>query len=306
MPPTNFHTRKRVQDSNAAQTRKRMVHQGEALNLYWGNLHAHTDMSGCIRYANPPRVDLLSLERDLNKLDFCSITDHGFNLDFPIWQYTRELVGQYNDPGLFLTPLGEEWSSGIYGHHNVIYENPHFPRFYDSHDGRISPSDVARDIGDEEDFVIIPHQLADNNPTDWTVKDEVHTPLAEIYQHRGSYEYLGAPRQAYNSHSFAGNYLQDAWARGTIIGVIASSDHGGGTGYAGVWAKDLSRESLFEAFHARHTYGTTGEKMMLFFASGDAMMGDKVERKENTPIGFTVKADTLPRIRTVDNPVPPC
>ena len=39
--------------------------------------------------------------------------------------------------------------------------------------------------------------------------------------------------------------------------------------------------------------------MMLFFASGNAMMGDKVERKSQTAIPFTLRAQGASRIREV-------
>lgn len=89
-----------------------------------------------------------------------------------------------------------------------------------------------------------------------------------------------------------GRYLQDAWARGIVIGTIASPDHGGGRGKAGVWAESLTRESLFKAFHARHTFGTTGSKISLLLTSGDHLMGDKVHRNTETPIPLRVRVVT--------------
>lgn len=314
-PEFTFDTRERMTKSNANQERQVINFNGKLLKLYFGNLHAHSSFSVCMRVINPPANDLFAIDRDLNRLDFVALTDHGYNIDYPIWRYMQELVSQYFDPGKFVTFLGEEWtsqgvkpqdddSSGFhmpkmdrYGHHNIIFQNPNFDKFYDSRDGNISPADITKDIGEKEDFIIIPHQLADwkhkgrgNPPVDWQVKDEVHTPLAEIYQARGSYEYLGAPKQAKDGAPFRGLYLQDAWERGVIIGAIASPDHTGGRGYVGVWAKELTRQSLFEAFHARHTFGTTGEKIALFFASGNNMMGDKVERKGKNNIEFMIIA----------------
>lgn len=305
MPPTDFTTRKRRTDSNALQAPISRRLAGRTLHLYWGNLHAHSSMSVCDRARNPPPEDLLAIERDLDGLDFCALTDHGYNLDQPLWQYTRETVAQYDDPGRFLTLLGQEWTSGgwrlparkhrkgspgkrrpfghtRFGHHNIIFENPRYPTYYDAMDGPISPADVARDIHPEE-FVMIPHALADfkakghaNPPIDWTFHDEVHMPVAEICQQRGSYECLGCPQQAEDGADFRGSYLQDAWATGAVVGAIASPDHAGGRGYAGVWAEELTREALFDALHARHTLATTGEKTGLLVTSGEAMMGDKV------------------------------
>jgi hypothetical protein len=309
----DFDAGRRVRASNADQARLARVAGGRTLHLYWGNLHAHSAMSVCNRAGNPAPVDLLAIERDLDRLDFVALTDHGFSMDRPMWQYTRDVVAQYDDPGRFRTLLGQEWTSGTvppqdhghpheppifrHGHHNLIFESRRHPRYYDETTGNPSPSDLARAIGDE-DFVLIPHGLADwqthgvgNPPVDWLEKDEVHTPLAEIYQRRGSYECLGCPLSSETGQPVRGHYLQDAWADGIVIGVIAAPDHGGGEGYAGVWAEDLTEGALFDAFHARHTFGTTGEKIALLVTSGDAMMGDKVERPAGAiPLSIEVVA----------------
>jgi len=321
--PSRFDSRRRVIDSNAIQERQTINFNGRSLKLFFGNLHTHSAFSICLRAVNPPVDDLFAIERDVDRLDFVALTDHGYSLDYSIWKYIRERVVMYHDPGQFVTFLGEEWTSSRvsphnknhsifrlpktfrYGHHNIIFKNPDFEKFYDSRDGSISPADVAKDITEKEDFIMIPHQLADwqykgkSPPVDWIVKDEFYTPLAEIYQTRGSYEYLGAPHQAKNGAPFKGLYLQDAWERGIVIGTIASPDHPGGSGYTGLWSEDLSRDSLFKAFHSRHTFGTTGEKIALFFSSGNSLMGDKVKRSGNQSIGFQIKVKSHDRVNEV-------
>jgi hypothetical protein len=80
-----------------------------------------------------------------------------------------------------------------------------------------------------------------------------------------------------------------------VIGVIASPDHGGGKGKVGVWAKARTREAIFEAIRARHTFGTSGAKMSLLFRCGGGMMGDVLPR--DTPAVFRVDAVCLRSIR---------
>jgi hypothetical protein len=65
---------------------------------------------------------------------------------------------------------------------------------------------------------------------------------------------------------------------GHRLGIIASPDHGGGLGLAGVWARDLTREALFEALHARRTFGTTGAKLDLFMTVAGAPQGSEIAR----------------------------
>ncbi len=313
MPPTDYRLAERIRHSGADFPRQTAVVAGKRLTLYWGDLHDHTDLSVCQRAFNPPIRENYNTKRDIERLDFTAITDHGYNLDHPLWQWSAEQVRANYDPDKFVTLLGEEWTSDHvsydpkimvpmigtgasvelrrYGHHNIIFRDPYYKTFYDSRDRDATPQDVWEQLEDKH-ALMIPHQLADlgNRPTDWSFHDEWRQPLAEIFQTRGSYEHLGCPQQARRSMAVKGHFLQDAWERGHVIGVIASPDHGGGRGKAGVWAGQLTRESLFEAFHDRHTFGTTGVKLGLLVTSGDHMMGDKVVRHDSSPIELRVRA----------------
>lgn len=319
MPESEF-SLSRAMDMVAADfPRQTMTHSNKILTLFWGDLHAHTDISICGRNVNQPGHDLFANRRDIEKLDFCALTDHGYDFDNPRWAYNGEQTRNNHDPGHFLTFLGQEWTSSKnppaeggkysrYGHRNLVYLDPYYHRFHDSFDGDISPSELWARL-DGVEFVCIPHQLADwkqkgrsNPPTDWTYHHEHHQPVAEIFQGRGSYEYLGCPRQAALGAPFCGNYLQDAWAKGIVIGTIASPDHGGGKGKAGVWAEEFTRQSIIQAIRARHTFGTSGAKMAMRLAASwngrSAMMGDKVARPKG-PIRFTVEGSALRDIREV-------
>jgi hypothetical protein len=315
MPGTDFSLAEKMEICSANLPRQKKTHDGDELSLFWGDFHDHTDISVCVRDKNPPGHDLFANERDIEKLDFVAMTDHGYNYDRAQWAYNAEQTRNNHDAGRFVTFLGEEWTSSKnppapggkmrrYGHRNLVFKDPYHPHFYDSFDGDISPADLWEELEGHE-FICIPHQLADwkgkgggNPPTDWNFVDERLQPVAEIFQARQSYEYLGCPRQAPQGAPFKGNYLQDAWAKGIVIGVIASPDHGGGNGKVGVWAKALTRDGIFEAVRARHTFGTSGAKMALFFKAGDAIMGDKA-RRPNGPIEFEINALAMRDIREV-------
>jgi len=203
-----------------------------------------------------------------------------------------------------LTFLGAEWTSsveeysaehpdGIYGHRNLILADPYFPRWWNARN-RQTPAEVWEDLRRlKANFVHIPHQLADtgNVPTDWNFADETAQPVAEIFQVRGSYEYRGAPREAGRTAPTGGYFLQDAWARGIVIGVIASPDHGGGYGKACVYAPELSREAILDALRARRCYGTTAAKIFLDVRVDGHLMGEKLGGPAGSTVSVEVRAD---------------
>jgi hypothetical protein len=310
MPETDFHPRLRIEASGAKLPRQTAPTGHGDLTLFWGDFHEHSDISVCQRRTNPPMHDVYANQRDLEMLDFTAITDHGYNYDRPQWAHNGEQTRLHHDDGRFVTFLAEEWTSDQnqyeprrsyrrYGHRNHVFLDPYFASFYDSRDGDITPRQLWKQLGDTE-FIAIPHQLADtgNCPTDWREIDERLQPVAEIFQARESYEYLGCPRQSARALKEKGHYLQDAWEQGVIIGTIASPDHGGGRGKIGVWAPELTRDAIFAAIRARHTFGTSGAKIGLLFRQGDHLMGDKVQGAPDNPT-FTVRAVAMKPIKEI-------
>jgi hypothetical protein len=203
MPETKFSLRDKIELCCAELPRQQWKYNKQKLILFWGDFHDHTDLSVCNRRHNPPGHDLFANLRDIEKLDFCALTDHGYNFDPQQWSLNGEQTRYNYDPQRFLTFLGQEWTSsknytsGGYGHRNLIFLDPYHNKFYDSYDSKISPYDLWKELRGVE-FICIPHQLADwqhkgkgNPPTDWSFVDEKLQPVAEIFQHRESYEMLG-------------------------------------------------------------------------------------------------------------------
>jgi hypothetical protein len=277
-------------------------YRGRTLKLFYGDLHQHTDISVCNRLGDQSIEEDYQFMRDINRLDFACATDHGYNLNAYLWAYTGKLARVNEDPGRFVTFLAEEWTSsfeeysaqhpyGFYGHRNLILADPYFARWWNSRN-RQTPAEVWEELRKlNADFIHVPHQLADtgNVPTDWDFVDERAQPVAEIFQVRGSYEYKGAPREAKNTTP-PGYFLQDAWARGIVIGVIASPDHGGGYGKACVFAPELSRKAILEALRARHCYGSTAAKILLDVRVNDQLMGEKIAAAPRGPVTVKIVA----------------
>jgi len=267
----------------------RINYKGQTLKLFFGDLHEHTDVSICNRNGDQSIDESYQHMRDIARYDFACTTDHGYNLNPYLWSYTAKLARVNDDPNRFLTFLGEEWTStfekyseehpyGFYGHRNLVFADLYFPRWWNARNYQ-TPAQVWEDLRKmNADFIHIPHQLADtgNVPVDWNFADERVQPVAEIFQIRGSYEYKGTPREAGRTTPGPGYFIQDAWARGIVIGVIASPDHGGGYGKACVYAPELTREAILDAIRARHCYATTAAKIFLDVRVDGHLMGEKV------------------------------
>ena len=288
-------------------------YRGRELKLYYGDLHAHSDVSVCNRCGDQSIDENYQHRRDIARLDFAAITDHGYNIVPYLWNYTAKLARVNEDPGRLMTFLAEEWTSsferyseqnpwGYYGHRNLILEDPYFPVWWNAYTGQ-TPAELWRELRRMgASFIQIPHQLADtgNVPTDWRFVDEEAQPVAEIFQLRGSYEYHGAPRQARRSIQQSGRYLRDVWDSGTVIGVIASPDHGGGVGKACVWAEELSRKAILEAIRKRHTFGTTAARVVLEVRVDGHLMGEKVAEPVGDEVEVRIRARCPAPIRRIE------
>ena len=110
-------------------------------------------------------------------------------------------------------------------------------------------------------------------------------------KYAGSYEYKGTPREAPRTTPGPGNFLQDAWARGIVIGVIASPDHGGGYGKACVFAPELTREAILDGLRARRCYGTTAAKIFLDVRVDGHLMGEKLTSQPGESVEVSIRAD---------------
>jgi len=276
----------REQFNEDTPTRFQIEWRGKKLNLYWGEFHEHTDISQCnARGDGTPDTNFAEM-RDIARMDFGALTDHGQDMIPYDWHHLQKVTSINNDPRRFVTFLGEEWAgarvnvrdpsrkAGGYGHRNIIFADERYPRHFDPCDN--TPPDKLWKILRDTNQITIPHQLADGGSrTDWYYTDEHMQPVAEIFQNRGSYEYYEAPRMArIFTPGFA---IHDAWASGIVIGVIASPDHGGGGGKAGIFAPELTREAILDACRARHTYGTTAAKIFMDVRVNGMLMGEWVK-----------------------------
>jgi hypothetical protein len=243
--------------------------------IYFGEIHPHTHLSDG---AGTPE-EALRWARDARGLDFSALADH-WSRSLSKKPKTKEeyvkTINSFNEPGRFVTLVGYEWTTWTrYGDKCVYFRGP---------DGAfLAPDDPKTD--DPEKLwkalegiaaVTIPHHPMAGGRTDWRYKNERFERLVEIFSWWGCAE---------EGSEFS---VQQALAQGHKLGFIGGTDnHLGqpatgrtgpeeGAGLAAVFAPALTREAIFDALWARHSYATTGARIaMEFFVNGN-MMGEEI------------------------------
>jgi len=271
---------------------------GRRLNVYWGMIHGHTEISdgtGTLDY-------YFRQMRDEAGLDFAATGDHDhlWETSDALWQTTCKAVASWNEPGRFVTFLGYEWAKWRKngdGDRNVYYLEDNRP-IYRSDDGCYpTPPDMFNAIRDEKAIVIPHHTGHSGNWCDWKDHDPVHERLVEIYQIRGSYE---CPEEAGNplpergaQPPVAEGFVSRALAMGWRVGFTGGGDdHNGhaGTdfpamqrggvsykaGLMSVMASELTREALWEAMWNRRVVATSGPRIILAYELNGSLMGSEL------------------------------
>ena len=257
---------------------------GRTLTAWFGNLHLHSDLSrDAVGFEGSPAMNY-QVVYDLAGLDFAGLSDHVEPFTNTDWPDVLAVSDLWDRSGVFVTLPGYEWTSLSYGHRNVFFPDTPTARAdatfgATAPDGERTPEDLWRHLG-ERSALTIPHHISHalSKATDWSFHNDRFQRLVEIFQVRGNYEYDGAPYQKRDTQVpfTPGHSVRDALAAGHRVGIIASPDHGGGMGLAGVWAAELTRASIWDALYARRTFGTTGAKMDLFLEVAGAPMGSEV------------------------------
>ncbi|MFA9429452.1 DUF3604 domain-containing protein [Egicoccus sp. AB-alg2] len=268
------------------QERYRTEVEGVTRSLYWGDLHRHSLISRCTAADDPGIDDFYRYAWDVCDYDFWAVTDHAENSSDHQWWHIQKLADLFHVPDRFVPLYGFEWTSD-HGHQNVIYG--------DVARGApiLSSTDEATDRPDtlwaalrqfpRYPAITIPHHPgAAMVHYDWSYGDESFLRLVEVFQScRGNYEHDGCFRQ-YMDATLPGTFTVDGLRAGHRFGLVASSDHGYGASYVGVYATSLRRGDVFAALHDRRTIAATARGIVVDARIGDTFLGG--ERRQNGPV----------------------
>ena len=264
-----------------------------AERTWWGDLHSHTGHS-----FDGVGAGVFDYARRVSGLDFHAMTDHssgpareGFTrgLGPHVWEEYTAATDAHHAPGEFVTLHAYEASfPAPWGHHNVYFRGAPGPLLSPS---QVTLPELWAALTAGEALTIPHHTNKFPQPLAWDEDEPALRRNFEIYSAHGlseaydpdhplAFEQSGFTNRSTSART--GISAQDAWMRGLRLSTIAASDDHRSQpgkphwGLAAVRAPELTREAVFDALHARRTYGTTGQRILLDFRVNDAPMGSEV------------------------------
>ena len=261
---------------------------GSEMNLYSGELHAHTgDSDGqstveaAYKYA-----------RDVAKLDFFSVTDHSNSFKNEVYQTKHQTnADSYNDPGTFVALYGYEQTynnATYYGHLNTIN--------YGSLTTRSSKLKKYYDIMSQDANAIVMFNHPGykwGNFCEYEFWSEEFDKVVNLTEIKGK--------------SYDGEYalsLTKGWHVSPLYNEDNHSANWGNAyeycGYA--LAPALTRQNIIEAFQKNRTYTTTDKTLKIYYKINDEWMGSRLNNPDKLKVSIdlqTAKAQGLGLVELV-------
>lgn len=282
-------------------------------NIYWGDIHGQGILSDGV--GTPEEYYIFA--RDVSFMDVCALTDHDDGLIDPDVELTGESLDKwpviikaaekFYIPGSFVTFSAYEWTSPVYGHHNVYYLNSKTSKIFSYLPGRDYSTVTLNELYQAvrgKDAMVIPHPHGPNKWKDWNSHDPDVEFLAEIYSDKG----------------YSEETIIEGLNRGYCLGFTGSSDYhwnipgrnypfrkGDSSGdykggYVAVLATELKREAIWQALKERRCYATTGARIILDFSINGYPMGSKISSTRERHIRVNViGTDRVSRIEIIKN-----
>ncbi|MBW4590426.1 hypothetical protein G7B40_035090 [Aetokthonos hydrillicola Thurmond2011] len=243
--------------------------------------------------------------RDVAGLDVLGYTANDFNITEKQWQEDVKLCRDVTTEGEFLCYPGTEWcgNSAAGGDRNVVFlgEEVLFP--YDRQGKQIRSFEWNEHMKGNE---LQPGAW----PVDHLYKAYIHAPEQHLL-----IPHVGGRRAIFDWHhpklerlieigSAWGHFpwfYQDAISRGYKVGVSANGDEhrgrcGGGVpgtavfgvngGVTGILAPSLTKAAINQALRSRHTWATTGERIVALLWCNEYIQGDELVANGSVTIHY--------------------
>lgn len=286
-------------------------------HIYWGDIHGHSKCSDGLGTPD----DYYYYAQKSALLDFAALTDHGQELSDDDWEEIKASNKSYNNPGSFVTILGYEFSHPVKGDKNIYYPGEDGPLLrekapFDIFSGNCFPLEDYVPSWKNYGAMMMFHQHAGKILKYY---DSELVRLVEIYSNLGCCEQSGAMPIFLPSvnKDFSGNYVEDGLNAGYRVGFTANGDDHAGRpggfdwhrvrrvnpgGLTAVYAKELTREAIFQALYSRHCYATTGARIAVDFQINGMMPGEVIQNaKYLNFLAFAAGTDRIVSLEIISN-----
>ncbi len=247
---------------------------GSVMNLYSGELHAHTsdsDGQGTIEQA-------YAYARDVAKLDFFSVTDHSNSFKNEVYQNDHITnAASYNEPGKFVALYGYEQTynnATYYGHLNTINYGSLTTRSI------LLEKYYSTMTTDPNSIVMFNHPgYKWGNFGEYDFWSEEYDKVVNLSEIKGK--------------SYDSEYAL-ALTRGWHISPLYNEDNhspnwGNAYEYCGyALAPSLTRQNIIEAFQKNRTYTTTDKTLKIYYKINNEWMGSRLDSPDKLKVSISL------------------
>ena len=258
---------------------------GSVMNLYSGELHAHTGDSD----GKETVKEAYAYARDVAKLDFFSVTDHSNSFQNAVYQNKHQTnADNYNEPGKFVALFGFEQTynnATYYGHLNSINYNTLTTRstLLEDYYAKMTTKDGA--------IVMFNHPgYKWGNFCEYEFWSEEYDSVVNLAEIKGK--------------SYDGEYalcLTKGWHVSPLYNEDNHSANWGNAyeycGYA--LAPSLTRQNIVEAFQKNRTYTTTDKTLKIYYKINDEWMGSRINNPDKLKVSITLSTGKAIGLGTV-------
>ncbi len=260
--------------------------------IFFGEPHQHSWLSDGRLYPEDKYREMIYHRG----LDFGALTDHDHDITSERLKKLNDSCDKFNIKGRFATLFAYEWTGTMgqtnkawarkkYSHRNVFFKTP-----IREIQSALSPESdtpqkliaiLSKKMGD---VVCISHFHGGGDSSVFPGVDDA----VEI----SGWCAKNVRETQPNRNTSPGYSVQDILSQGHRVGIVAGSDHGTEPYYTGlpaeitaVYARELSRDAVFEALKDGRCYGTSGHKVLLRFSVNDQEPSNSrkpVKAKERT------------------------
>ena len=289
------------------ETNPILVQKHHSWNRYWADLHGQSEETVGTNSID----DYFRFGRNFGFLDACAHQGNDFQITDTFWKTIETTTAKYNQDGRFITFPGWEWSgnTGLGGDRNVLFREEGLGLISRSCLALVAPEEAETACSHTvqalfrqlkrflPNVMLIPH--VGGRYADMAHHDAQLEPVVEVHSAWGTFEWM----------------LSDAFERSYRIGIVANSDghkgrpgasypgasmFGSYGGLTGILSKELTRDSLWEAYQQRRVYGTTGARIFLDVTLDGHPMGTVFNASTQTELALKVRVHGTAPIERVE------